>query len=109
MKIADNDPIKKIAQQADNGPAKKQAKLPTEEAGHLLNQMGTIKTIGTVDSRHGMTRKKNVSIRETIYDYIEEHTLGNQNMTLILNDLLSRGIASIDAELVEGDVTILGN
>jgi len=101
MKIADNDPIKKLAKKAN--------KIPTEEVDQLLNQKGTINTIGTVDSRHGMTRKKNVSIRESIYEYIDAHTIGNQNMTLILNDLLSRGIASIDSELIEGNVTILGN
>lgn len=113
MTIVDNDPIKDIAEQAGKKATKKPRKAPTKKVPRkediVPHQKGSICTIGTVDSRHGMTRKKNVSIRESIYQYINDNTDGRQNVTLILNDLLQRGIASIESELVEGDVKVLGN
>lgn len=68
----------------------------------------SINTYGNVDSRRTPTRNKNVKIREDIYDFIDQNTDGAQNVTLILNELLARGVANMVVELEHNDVEIKG-
>lgn len=81
------------------------AKVHTPEAPETLNK---IHTYGNVDSRRTPTRNKNVKIKQSVYDFIDAYTDGDQNVTLILNHLLDLGVMQVLKELVDNDVDIKG-
>jgi hypothetical protein len=67
-----------------------------------------IYTFGTVDSRHTPTRNKNIKVKQSVYDFIDAHTDGDQNVTLILNYLLEVGVATATDILEHVDLDIKG-